>query len=160
MRAAPAIAALLGTALSVPVTAWQQQRDRRTTPQENPTVDIVQTVGCVERRDGNPETWWLAGAADARAAPAGVFSVAQIDAAKALPPGANTFQLIGVADFLDTDGLLKTGQRKEFTTPENANATGAIRPARKVLVKGMLIATGDVKRINLLNVVGLADACG
>jgi hypothetical protein len=144
--------------MAVPAAA-QQQRDRRTTPQENPTVDIVQTVGCVERRDGTPETWWLARAADTRVTPAGVFSVAQIDAAKALPPGANTFQLVGVADFLDTDGLLKTGHRKEFTTPENANATGAIRPGRKVLVKGMLITNGEARRINLLNAVGLADAC-
>ena len=33
------------------------------------------------------------------------------------------------------------------------------RPGRKVLVKGMLITTSEPKRINLLNVVGLADSC-
>jgi hypothetical protein len=160
MRAAPVIAASLLVAVSMPVMAGQQQRDRRTTPQENPTVDIVQTVGCVERRDGNPETWWLARAADTRTTQAGVFSVAQIEAAKALPAGTNSFQLVGVADFLDIDGLLKTGHRKEFTTPQNANATGTIHQGRKVLVKGMFITSGDVKSINLLNVVGLADSCG
>ena len=33
------------------------------------------------------------------------------------------------------------------------------QPGRKVLVKGMFITTGEVKRINLLNVIGLADSC-
>jgi hypothetical protein len=160
MRTAGVIAATLCAVLSGPVVAAQAQRDRRTTPQEDPAIDIVQTAGCVERRAGTPETWWLARAADTRVTQAGVFSTAQIEAAKALPPGAQTFQLVGVADFLDTEGLLKSGRRQEFTTPENANATGALRVGRKVLVKGMFITSGEVKRINLLNAVSLADTCG
>ena len=120
----------------------------------------MQSVGCVERRDGNPETWWLTRAVDPRVAQPGVFSTAQIDTARGVPPGTNTFQLVGVADFLDTEGLLKSGRRREFTTAQNANATGDIRPGRKVLVKGMFITTGETKRINLLNVIGLADSCG
>ena len=132
----------------------------RETPGEKPAVDVVQSVGCVERRDGNPETWWLTRAVDPRVAQPGVFSTTQIDTARALPLGANTFQLVGVADFLDSEGLLKSGRRREFTTPQNANATGEIRPGRKVLVKGMFITSGETKRINLLNVIGLADSCG
>jgi len=136
------------------------QRGRQTNPAEKPAVDVVQSVGCVERRDGNPETWWLTRAVDPRVAQPGVFSAAQIDAARGVAPGTNTFQLVGVADFLDTEGLLKSGRRREFTTAQNANATGDIRPGRKVLVKGMFITTGETRRINLLNVIGLADSCG
>ena len=140
--------------------ATAAQRGRQTNPGEKPAVDVVQAVGCVERRDGNPETWWLTRAADPRVAQPGVFSTAQIDTAKGVPPGTNTFQLVGVADFLDTEGLLKSGRRREFTTAQNANATGDIRAGRKVLVKGMFITIGETKRINLLNVIGLADSCG
>ena len=135
------------------------QRGRQTNPREKPAVDVVQSVGCVERRDGSPETWWLTKAVDPRVAQPGIFSTPQIDNARGLPLGSNTFQLVGVADFLDTEGLLKSGRRREFTTPQNANATGEIRPGRKVLVKGMFITNGETKRINLLNVIGLADSC-
>ena len=135
------------------------QRGRQANPGEKPAVDVVQSVGCVERRDGNPETWWLTKAVDPRVTQPGIFSTGQIDAARGASLGTNAFQLIGVADFLDTEGLLKSGRRREFTTPQNANATGEIRPGRKVLVKGMFLTSGETKRINLLNVIGLADSC-
>jgi hypothetical protein len=135
------------------------QRGRQANPGEKHDVDVVQSVGCVERRDGSPETWWLTKAVDPRVTQPGIFSTTQIDNAKGLPPGSSTFQLVGVTDFLDTEGLLKSGRRREFTTPQNANATGDLRPGRKVLVKGMLITSGETKRINLLNVIGLADSC-
>jgi len=140
-------------------TVAAAQRGRGAATGEKPAVDVVQTVGCVER-SGAPETWWLRQAAEPRVVQPGVFAVAQVDAAKSATLGAQAFQLIGVADFLDIEGLLKSGHRSEFTTPQNANATGALRPGRKVLVKGMLITSSDRKRINLLNVVGLADSCG
>jgi hypothetical protein len=136
------------------------QRGRQTNPGEKPAVDVVQSVGCVERRDGNPETWWLTKAVDPRVTQPGIFSTGQIDAARGASLGTNAFQLIGVADFLDTEGLLKSGRRREFTTAQNANATGEIRPGRKVLVKGMFLTSGETKRINLLNVIGLTDSCG
>ena len=148
---------VLGFVLSVVAFA---QRGRQTNPGEKPAVDVVQTVGCVERRDGNPEMWMLTRAGDPRTVQPGVFSTGQVDAAKSVPLGANSFQLIGVADFLDADGLLKSGRRREFTSAQNANATAELRVGRKVLVKGMLITTSDPRRINLLNVVGLADSCG
>jgi hypothetical protein len=137
------------------------QRGREGGPAEKPKVEIVQTVGCAERKSGseNP-TWWLVRAADPRGAPAAMFSSTQIEAAKNAAPGTQVFQLIGVADFLDTEGLLGSGQRKEFTTPETANATGALRQGHKVLVKGLLIDAANPKRINLLAVIGLADTCG
>ena len=141
-------------------TVLTAQRRGAAASSEKPAVDVVQTLGCVEQRTGNPETWWLQKAVDPRVVQPGVFSVAQTDTARSAALGSQAFQLIGVADFLDVDGLLKSGRRSEFTTAQNANATGELRPGRKVLVKGMLITTSDPKRINLLNVVGLADSCG
>jgi hypothetical protein len=126
---------------------------------DKPKVDIVQTVGCAERKAGNPDTWWLNRAADPRASAPGMFNTTQVGEAKAATLGANVFQLVGVADFLDADGLLASGRRKEFTTRETANATGQLRPGHKVLVKGLLIE-GDPKRINLMSVVGVGDTCG
>ncbi len=155
--AAVACAALLGVMLSFPTVVTGQRG--RAASGEKPAVDIVQTAGCVEQRTGSPETWWLQKAVEPRVVQPGVFSVAQVNTARAAAAGSQTFQLIGVADFLDVDGLLKSGRRSEFTTRQNANATGELRPGRKVLVKGMLITASDPKRINLLNVVSLADSC-
>jgi hypothetical protein len=151
------VAAIAGTlSLGSPLNA---QRRVGANTGEKPKVDVVQTVGCAEHRDGTPGTWWLARAADAATAQPGIFNTTQIDAAKARPAGANTFQLVGVADFLDTEGLLNSGQRREFTTPETANATGELRAGARVLVKGMLVVDGEAKRINLLAVIRLADSC-
>jgi hypothetical protein len=147
-------------ALSLSAAGVHAQRGRGNASAAKPTVDVVQTLGCVERRDGSPDTWWLTRAADPRSAQPGIFAVPQINAARSAPLGANTIQLVGVADFLDSEGLLKEGRRREFTTAQNANATGELRAGRKVLVKGMYITTSDPKRINLLNVIALADSCG
>ena len=153
--AATAAAAVIGFGLPATLDA---QRGRGGRGGEKPTVDIVQTVGCAERKGGNPETWWLNNAADARVAPPGTFNSNQVDQAKGATLGSAVFQLIGVADFLDSESLLKSGRRKEFTTQETVNATGELRHGRKVLVKGLLIE-GDQKRINLLAVIGLSDNC-
>jgi hypothetical protein len=126
---------------------------------EKPTVDIVQSVGCAERKSGNPETWWLTRAADPRVVPQGMFNTNQVEEARKVALGTQSFRLVGVAEFLTPEDLLKTGQRKEFTTPQTANATGQLRAGHKVLIKGMLIDTPDEKRVNLLAVVGLSDAC-
>jgi hypothetical protein len=162
-----AVAAALVIGIALPLML-QAQRGRGGTG-EKPKVAIVQSVGCIERKDGSPggggprsetETWWLTRAADPTTAPSGVFSTTQVEAATSVELGVQVFQLIGVADFLDTEALLRSGQRKEFTTPETANATGQLRQGHKVLVKGMLIDTADPKRINLLAVIGLAGTCG
>lgn len=123
-------------------------------------VDVVQTVGCVERRSGSPSTWWLTHAASPMVTREGVFNRTQIeDAKKALAPGSQEFQLVGVPDFLDAEGLLKSGDRAGFTKPDQVNATGELREGRAVLVKGLLIVAGAESRINLLAVVGIADSC-
>jgi hypothetical protein len=140
------------------------QRGRGATG-EKPKVDVVQSVGCAERQAGNPPggselaTWWLTRAADPRVTQPGMFNTNQVEESRKAPLGSLTFHLVGVTDFLTPEELLKSGQRKEFTTPENANATGELRHGRKVLVKGLLIEGGDQKRINLLAVIALAEGC-
>ena len=150
---------VVGVALAAAFSASAVGQRRQGGSAEKPKVDIVQTVGCAERKDGAPETWWLSRAADTRPTQAGVFSVSQINAAKAMPLGTSTFQLVGVADFLDKEGLLRSGHRQEFTTADTANATGELRSGRRLLVKGLLVDAGDVKRINLLAVIALAESC-
>lgn len=135
------------------------QRGRGATG-EKPKVDIVQSVGCAERKGGTPESWWLTRAADPRVVGPGMFNTTQVEEARKVALGSQLFQLIGVADFLDAEGLLKSDQRKEFTTKETANATGQLRTGHRVLVKGLLIEGADQKRINLLTVIGLAETCG
>ena len=123
-------------------------------------VEIVITLGCAEERAGTPPTWWLRRAAEPEIVKGGVFDTTQIEEAKGSTLGAREFQLVGVADFLDTESLLEWGGRSEFTTVEQANATGELRNGRTVLVKGLLIEANPVPRINLLAVIGLADDCG
>ena len=125
-----------------------------------PQVDIVQTVGCVEMRNDDAATWWLTRAADPTQTRAGVFNENQVEEAKEEALGTGEFQLIGVAEFLDAESLLRFGDRAQFTTADQVNATNELREGRTVLVKGLLIEEGGTARINLLAVVGLADACG
>jgi hypothetical protein len=122
---------------------------------DKPTVDIIQTSGCAEQKSN---VWWLTRAGEPRTTTPGIFNSTQVETAKSSPLGTESFQLVGTADFVDAEELLRSGQRKEFTTPQNANATGQLRAGRKVLVKGLLIP-GETRRINLMSVVALADTC-
>ena len=127
---------------------------------EKPQVEIVKTIGCAESRAGDPAIWWLSKATEPEVIRGGVFDTTQVEEAKDADLGTREFQLVGVADFLDAESLLAWGRRSEFTTPEQANATGELREAHTVLVKGLLIEGEPVSRINLLAVVGLAEDCG
>jgi hypothetical protein len=149
---------LAAIAIGAPSSIAAQLR-RQPAGAEKPKVDIVQSIGCAERRNGGPETWWLGRASDPRATAPGVFTVKQVEEARGAALGTNLFQLAGVADFLDTEGLLRTGRRAEFTSAETANASGQLQPGRKVLVKGLLVEVDGQKRINLISVISLADRC-
>ena len=124
-----------------------------------PKVPMVQSLGCVERKGGSTGTWWITRATDAKPTQTTFFNATDVDEAKATALGTSAYQLIGVADFLDVDGLLQEGQRSQFTTRQSANASGQLRAGRKVVLKGLLIEGEGQKRINLTQVVSLADAC-
>ena len=150
-------AGLLVAAAGLPLSGagGQQAATRRPKPQ----VEIVQTVGCVERRTGEETTWWLTRAAEPTAVRQGVFNEVQVEEARQSTPGVGEFRLIGVADFLTAEGLLNFGDRALFTNPDQINATGELRGGRTILVKGLLIEADGEPRINLMSVVGLTDTC-
>ncbi len=137
----------------------QDDADSQGTAARSGQVDIVETVGCVEQRGGPEGAWWLTRSPEPVVSEAGVFNRDQVDEARATALGVKAFELVGIAEFLDSDGLLRSGTRAAFTTPDQVNATGDLRPGHKVLVKGLLIETDETARINLLAVVGLRDDC-
>src|SRR5262245_14759223 len=92
---AGACAVLLGVMFSL-ATVVTAQRGRGAAAGEKPAVDVVQTIGCAERKDGSPETWWLQKAVDPRVVQPGVFSVGQVDTARGAALGSQSFQLVGV----------------------------------------------------------------
>ncbi len=129
-------------------------------PGTKPKVDVVRSLGCVDRKNGNPTTWWLSSAADPTVTQSSLLNTTEVEQSKIQALGRNTFQLVGVADFLDTEALLQQAQRSQFTTRETANATGQLRTGHKVIVKGLLIEVDGQKRINLTAVLDLGDTCG
>ncbi len=151
-------AALVTATIAPPIATAAGQRPAARRPK--PQVEVVQTVGCVEQRISEETTWWLTRAVDPTASRPRVFNEVEVAEARENTTGTRQFQLIGVADFLTAEGLLRFGERALFTNPEQINATGELRAGRTVLVKGLLIEADGVSRINLLSVVGLADTCG
>ena len=121
-----------------------------------PTVPVVQTVGCVAMEGGS---WFLTRATDPEQTEAPFASDAELEGARGASLGSHRFHLIGVADFLDTEGLLALHQRAEFTAEESVNATGQLVEGHKVVVKGLHITSVDPPRLNLTSVIGLADTC-
>ena len=106
-----------------------------------------------------PAAGWLTRAAEPTVVRPGVFDETQVEEAQDTAPGSREFQLIGVAEFLDAKSQLEWGDRAQFTTADQVNATNELRKGRTVLVKGLLIDPDGDARINLLSVVGLADTC-
>lgn len=122
-----------------------------------PTVPVVTTVGCVEKAG---ESWFLTRAADPNETELPFSTFTELEDARGAALGSNRFQLVGVTDFLDAEGLLSSHQRAEFTTPESVNATGQLSEGRKVVVKGLYITSVEPHRINLTSLFSLADTCG
>lgn len=155
-RMVPVLATMIASTWSLSTIAQGQPSGER----RGPKVSIVQTVGCAEQRTGEASEWWLTRAGEPTVTRAGVFNELEVNAAQEASLGSRTFQLIGYADFLDTEGLLQAADRAKFTTPDSANATGELRDGHKVLVKGALIETDADPRINLLAVVAVSETCG
>jgi hypothetical protein len=153
-RVVCAAVAILGAAVW---SSASQQQSLSGAPAK-PKVEIVQTMGCVEYRAAGGGQWWLTHAAEPTVSREGVFTTRDIDLSKETTQGTRAFRLIGHAEYLDAQGLLRTQQRKDFTTPEQVNATGSLRDGRTVLLKGLLVP-GAEERINLLQVAPLAETC-
>jgi mono/diheme cytochrome c family protein len=81
------------------------------------------------------------------------------DAAAKLAVGSDTFELVGVADFVSPEQSLNVSTRKSLYPVERVNATGALAPNRRVAAKGVWIP-GNPGRVNLTSVVVLSESCG
>jgi hypothetical protein len=73
--------------------------------------------------------------------------------------GSQSFELVGVADFVSPEQALKIETRKALYPIERLNSTGALAPNRRVAAKGVWIP-GSPTRINLTSVVVLSESCG
>src|SRR5439155_1354277 len=82
----------------------------------------VSVGGCASRTaDGS---WVLTNATNGVETKQLFMSAKEIEDARKLAPGSNRYVLVGTADFVNKEELLKQGQRAEFTRPQVANATG------------------------------------
>jgi hypothetical protein len=122
-----------------------------------PKAPLVSVVGCANRASDG--TWTLTNATAGVETPRLFTSEKEIAEAKTTKLGTNRYKLIGVAEFLTKEELLKHQQRGEFTRPEVANATGQLQHGKKLVVKGLLITASNEKRLNLVSVQQLADTC-
>ena len=151
-RRALEVLAHVACGLTPGVLAQQQESDV-----SKPKVPLVTVVGCSARTaDG---TWMLTNATDGIESKVLFTSAKEIEEATKKALGNNRYRLLGTPEFLTKEELLKQGQRKEFTRPEVANATGQLQDGRKLVVKGLLIVAPSEKRLNLVSVQQLADSC-
>jgi hypothetical protein len=126
-------------------------------PADKPAAPLVAAVGCAQR---SPQgVWTLANAADMGETRVLFLTAKEMEAARTLSLGQGRYVLVGTADFVTKEELLKSGQRAEFTRPEIANATGQLQQGRKLLVKGLLTASANERRLNLVAVQQLAETC-
>ena len=138
--------------LAVGIRAEQQSDTSTSKP-----IPLVSVVGCASRMpDG---TWMLNNSTSGTETDHMYSSVKEIEAAKKHALGTNRYKLLGTAEFVTKEELLKTQQRAEFTRPEVANATGQLQSGRKLVVKGLLIIAPNERRLNLVSVQQLADTC-
>jgi hypothetical protein len=104
-------------------------------------------------------------AAEALSPEAAAFRVAhnvtkdEKEAAAKQAAGTDTYELVGVADFVSPQEAEKFETRKALYPVERVNSTGALAPNRRVAAKGVWIP-GSPNRINLTSVVVLDESCG
>jgi hypothetical protein len=135
---------------------------------------ITAAVGCVAP-GSSPTTWRMTNASTITSPPAPARAGAgggegagprvshNVTAAEkeiaAKQSGAETFDLVGVADFVSPEEALKFETRRSLYPVERVNSTGALAANHRVAVKGVLIP-GSPNRLNLMSVVTLSESCG
>lgn len=119
---------------------------------------MVLVVGCA-RQTAQPHIWTLAQAGDRVETKQPAIAAAEKTELAPRDLGSNSYQLIGVADFVDTETSRKIGARGAILPPGRVNTTGALVDGRKVAVKGLYIE-GSPPRINLTSVADLGSCDG
>jgi hypothetical protein len=131
---------------------------------------ITTVVGCA--MPGTPLKWSLTNASRlpaAAAAPSAnggpatprvTHNITKEEGAAAakLAGGDETFELVGVSDFVTDEQSLQNPVRKSLYPLARVNATGALVSGRRVAAKGVFIP-GSPNRINLTSVVPVEGSC-
>ena len=126
-------------------------------PVEKPGSAVVVIAGCA-KATAQPHIWTLSNAGDRVESATVAITTEEKERLAAQPSGQNTYQLIGVADFVDGETSRKIGVRGKILTAPRVNATGMLADGHKVGVKGLYIDARP-PRINLTSVVDLAAKC-
>ena len=116
---------------------------------------IVLVVGCASKTSV-PHIWDLTRAGARVESPRAGITSGEQDQLARQPLGQATYQLIGVADFVDPETSRTIGDRAKILTPSRVNATAMLVSGHKVAVKGLLIDASP-PRINLTSVVDLGS---
>jgi hypothetical protein len=134
--------------------------DAATTRQQRadtPKSLVVLAVGCA-KPGIQPNIWILSHVAERSEASRPGITTEEKERLPLRPLGENTYELIGVADFVDADTSRTIGVRGEILPRSRVNATGMLSNGHRVGVKGLFIQ-GPPPRINLTSVVDLAPQC-
>jgi hypothetical protein len=142
---------LLPSAISI---GWVQAQDRAAIAVKSP---LVLVVGCAAAT-AEPHIWLLGRAGAPLASSTVGITVAEKQELPKRSLGQETYQLIGVADFVDVGTARRIGERGAIFSAERVNATGQLLNGNKVAVKGLYIE-GRPPRINLTSVASLGGSC-
>jgi hypothetical protein len=118
---------------------------------------VVLVVGCA-RASAQPHIWDLIQAGDRAESSRPGITTGETAQLATRPLGQNTYQLIGVADFVDAETSRKIGVRGEILSTSRVNTTATLLQGHRVAVKGLYIE-GTPARINLTSVVDLGPSC-
>ncbi len=149
------VVAILGAWLGASASGIGAQRQ---IDLDTPTVDIVRAVGCATAGSA-PGDWTLTNATEPTVVTIPFTSTTEIEELTTEPLANKTYKLLGTAEFVSVERLLRQSQRAEFTAGESANATGTLRDGYKVVVRGLLLDPDGNARINLTSVQILAESC-
>lgn len=146
-----ACAVLMTTSMSLATRTIRQG------PSQEPKSPVVLAVGCAAE-SAQPNIWMLSRVGERSASARPGITSEEMEQLSKRPLGQNTYELIGVADFVDADTSRKIGVRGAILTRSRVNATGVLANGHKVAVKGLFIQ-GPPARINLTSVVELSPRC-
>jgi len=124
---------------------------------QRPASPIIVVVGCA-LKGAQPHIWTLSRAGERAESSRLAIAADERQALATRPLGQDTYQLIGVAEFVDADTSRTIGDRRAVLQPSRVNATGMLAHGRKVGVKGLYIAATP-PRINLTSVADLGVSC-
>jgi hypothetical protein len=118
---------------------------------------VVTLVGCATTTV-EPHIWALTHAGNPEPSPTVGFTSGEGNTLTKRSLGSATYQLIGVADFVDVETARRIGVRGKLLASSRMNTTGMLATGHKVAVKGLYIE-GKPARINLTSVIDLGSAC-